>query len=261
LVKAWPWSQKWALWKSLPKTIPGGNIDAAMLDDRVLAKAMNHSFGDFLCPSNTNNTFAGNPPQFALTNYKAIGATTRDSLLMVSNPAGKSPYGTAEMHPDGALFPSDKNLPLSAIADGLSHTFLIVESIDDTNSRWMVGSECTLVGVPQASGAVEKSAPYPFYAPPGFDNRFGPDSGVSRSAMRTFFSYDFNPGGADAGKYEDPGWAKAPPAYGPSSMHPQVIIVGYCDGTSMALSKKLDPAMLFFGITKNGNDPMWRYPD
>ena len=45
------------------------------------------------------------------------------------------------------------------------------------------------------------------------------------AGLRTFLSYDFRPKGVDAGKYEDPGWAKTPPAYGPSSAHPEVVIV------------------------------------
>jgi hypothetical protein len=218
---------------------------------------MNRSFPDFLCPSNSNNKFknpAASPPQFAFTNYKAMGATTRHSLLMVSNPSGKPPYGTAEMHPDGALYPSDKNLPMSAIVDGTSHTILIVETIDDANSRWMVGNECTLVGIPQSSGVAEKTEKYPFYAPRGFDNTYGEDSAVSRAGLRTFLMYDFSPGGADAGTYEDPGWAMGPPAYGPSSMHPAVAIVCMCDGSVLELNKRCDTANLFFLITKSNND-------
>ena len=253
LVKAWPFSQSWKLWNSLPRTIPNGDVDAAMSGDPVLAEAMNRSFPDFVCPSNSNNKFknpAVSPPQFAFTNYKAMGATTRDSLLMAANPSGKPPYGTAEMHPDGALFPSVSNLSMTSLTNGVSPTILIIETIDDQNSRWMVGTECTLVGIPQASGAVEKTERYPFYAPHGFDNTFGDDSAVTRAGLRTFLMYDLSPGGADAGKYEDPGWAKAPPAFGPSSMHPNVAIVGLCDGSVMPLNKHCDAANLFFLIAK-----------
>lgn len=260
LVKAWPFSQTWKLWNSLPRTIPDGDVDAAMSGDPILAEAMNRSFPDFVCPSNTNSKFknpAASPPQFAFTNYKAMGATTRDSLLMVSNPSGTPPYGTAEMHPDGALFPSSSNLAMASLTDDTSHTIMTMETVDDQNSRWMVGNECTLVGLPQVLGAVEKNDKYPFYAPPGFDNTFGEDSGVTRAGLRTFLMYDFRPGGADAGKYEDPGWAKAPPAYGPSSMHPAVVIVGMCDGTVMAMNKRCDAANMFFLITKSNSDPAW----
>jgi hypothetical protein len=221
---------------------------------------MNMSLNEWTCPSNPHKTFQNpkaSPPQFALTNYKAVGASTRNSLLLAADPSAAPPYGTAKIHPDGALYPSDKNLPLADLKDGTSHTILLMETMDDTNSRWMVGAECTLAGLPQASSPTgdEPSPPYPFFAPPGFDNKFGEDSGVSRAGLRTFLSYDFSPNGVDAGKYEDPGWAKAPPACGPSSGHPAVVIVTMGDGSVMALSKQVDAANLFFLITKDNNDP------
>ena len=104
---------------------------------------------------------------------------------MAANPALSPPYGTAKMHPDGVLNPSDKNLPMDDLKDGTSHTILAMETMDDTNSRWMVGAECTLVGLPQASSPTgEKPLGHKdkgeFFAPPGFDNTFGDGSGVSR---------------------------------------------------------------------------------
>jgi prepilin-type N-terminal cleavage/methylation domain-containing protein len=248
--------------RGLPTTIPGGDIDAAMSGNKAFSDAMNESWLKITCPANTNAKYqnpAASPPQFALTNYKAMGATTRDSLLMASNPAGKPPYGTAAMHPDGAMFPSDKNLPMSALADGTSNTILVMETIDDTNSRWMVGSECTLVGLPQESSPTgeKPKAPYVYFTPPGYsETRTGKRDWTWHCDVRTFLSYDFGPSGADAGKYEDPGWAKGPPAYGPSSMHPGVVITGMCDGSVIALSKQCNAAYLFFLVTKNNNDPL-----
>ena len=81
---------------------------------------------------------------------------------------------------------------------------------------------------------------------------------MTRTGLRTFLMYDFSPSGpkTDVGKYEDPGWSKTPPAYGPSSMHPSVAIVAFADGSVLALSKQCDAANLFFLITKSGNDPL-----
>jgi hypothetical protein len=72
----------------------------------------------------------------------------------------------------------------------------------------------------------------------------------------TFFSYDFSPTGTDAGKYEDPGFGKTPPEYGPSSMHPEVVICGFGDASVQPISKQVDAATLFFLITKNGGEPL-----
>ena len=154
LVKLLPFNEYGSLYKSLPATIPNGDLDAAMAGSPALTTAMNTQLPETVCPSNMNWTFQkplATPPQFALTNYKAVGASTRKSLLTAVDPTATPPYGTAKMHPDGVLYPSDKNLMMSNLKDGTSHTILIMETIDDTNSRWMVGAECTLVGLPQAS--------------------------------------------------------------------------------------------------------------
>ena len=126
--------------------------------------------------------------------------------------------------------------------------------MDEAASRWTVGKEATLVGLPQSSSATGTTPqlPFKYFTPPGFDGEFGPDSAVAKAGLRTFLSYDFSPTGADAGKYEDPGFAKTPPANGPSSRHPAVVICGMGDGSTMAISKQIDAANLFFLITKNG---------
>ena len=134
---------------------------------------------------------------------------------------------------------------------------MTIETMDETASRWTVGKEATLVGLPQKSSPTgeKPQAPYPYFPPPGYDNTWGEDSGVTRAGVRTFLSYDFSPTGAEAGKYEDAGFAKTPPSYGPSSPHPGVVIAGMGDGSVRALSKRIDAANLFFLITKNGADP------
>ena len=262
IVKLLPYMDYDGLYKTLPRDVPNGDLDAALADNPALVDAMNTSLQKFVCPSNNNNIFqypTANPPKFAFTNYKAMGATTRNSLIMAANPAAAPPYGTAAIHPDGAVFPSRGDLPVAGIKDGTSHTICIMETVDDVSSRWMVGAECTLVGLPQKSSptGAQPTGTYPFFAPPGFDKEWGDGSAVSLAGLRTFLMYDFSPSGppSDVGKYEDPGWAKTPPAYGPSSAHPAVVIVGMGDGSVMAMNKRCDAANLFFLITKNGNDP------
>jgi hypothetical protein len=263
IVKLLPFMEYNDLYKTLPKDIPNGDLDAAMAGSPALAKAMNTPLNELICPSNPNKAFQNtnvSSPQFPLTNFKPVGASTRGSLLLAADQTLSPPYGTAKIHPDGVLYPSDKNLPMADLKDGTSHTILAMETMDDTNSRWMVGVECVLVGLPQASSPtgnqpLGRSDKGTFFTPPGFDGTFGDDSPGSRAGLRTFLSYDFSPKGADAGKYEDPGWAKGPPAYGPSSAHPEVVIAALGDGSVMALSKKVDAANLFFLITKNNNDP------
>ena len=131
--------------------------------------------------------------------------------------------------------------------------------MDEVASRWAFGKEVTLVGLPQASSPAGNTPqpPYNYFAPPGFDGKWGEDSGVTKAGLRTFLSYDFSPKGANVGTYEDPGFSDTPAAYGPSSAHPAVVICGFGDGSTQALSKKIDAANLFFLITKSNGDPFY----
>ena len=116
-----------------------------------LTNMIHTSMKEFVCPSNGNPLYQqpqSSPPQFAFTNYKAMGASCKSSLAFCTNSSGSPPYGTAAVHPDGAIFPSGNNLPISRILDGLSHTIIIMETIDDTFSVWMIGSQRTLTGLP-----------------------------------------------------------------------------------------------------------------
>ena len=259
LVKLLPFMEYDYLYKTLP--LGGDPTDRGnSANNNSTMTVMDTSVKEFVCPSNANQVFRNpNPPTEALTNYKGMAATTRDSLKMAATPNGSPPYGTATLHPDGVMAPGT-GARFADIADGTSHTMVTIESIDDTYSRWTVGTECMLVGLPKDSKLPSGTKPtgnYPFFAPQGFDNTFGDTSAVSQSGLRTFMMFDFSPAGADNGKYEDPGFAKNPPAYGPSSNHPAVINCGMVDGSIQAIAKRLDPAAFFFLITKNGSDPFW----
>ena len=226
---------------SLYRTLPAKG-DPEDTSNPAIVAAMNTQLPEFTCPSGFvgPKQTSGGGQAAGITNYKAMGATTRGSLMMVVNPRATPPYGstspipgTVPLHPDGAIFPGT-GLLASDFLDGLSHTIITTETLDEAASRWMVGKEATLVGLPQKSSPTGPTpqAPYNYFTPPGFvsDQIWGPESAVSKAGLRTFLSYDFRPTGADAGTYEDPGFGKTPPAYGPSSMHPGVVICGMGDG-------------------------------
>jgi prepilin-type N-terminal cleavage/methylation domain-containing protein len=283
-VKLLPYLEEGAIYNNLPLQLPSpGNLDQynqgsasgniTATQSQALQQAMNTSLKEFVCPSNNNVLYqnpTASPPQYAFTNYKAMGATTQLSLLAASTlqSSFNAPYGSATQHPDGAIFPSSTNLTIASLADGTSHTIIVIETIDDSYSRWAVGAECTLVGVPNKwSQGKTIVSPYNYYTPPNYDGTFGDTSGVSTNQEQTFLMYDFTPTGANSytgsgPQYEDPGWAgqtgdpngKAP-HYGPSSGHPAIVVVGMGDGSVQALSKRTDVANLEFLITKAGSDP------
>ena len=254
LVRILPFMDRDQLYRTLPAD---GNPED--ISNNATAVAMNTAMKEFVCPTNGNRLYRDSnaiPPTGAFTNYKGMGASTKNSLMMALDPSLSPPYGTASLHPDGMMFPG-KGTRRDEIPDGLSRTIATIETIDDAWSRWTVGREVTLVGLPQRSSPTGSRPQPPFdsFAPSGFDNTYGQDSAVAKAGLRTFLAYDFSPTGADAGKYEDPGFGPTPPAYGPSSMHPEVVVCGLGDGSVLSISKQIDAANLFFLITKNNNDP------
>ena len=304
LVKLLSFMEYDSLYKTLPTNLGAtGSVIAASASTtggsgsgtnaQALSSALNTSFKEFVCPSNGNNLYqqpTQNPPAFALTNYKAMGASTWKSLVMCQNGSSSSnsaPYGSNSIHPDGAIYPSASNITASQMLDGLSHTMLIMETVDDSNSRWMIGSECVLTGLPVSYGPTGTSpvSPYNYYAPPGYvAGTWGDNSAVSQAGDLTHLMIDFSPMGqyngtstaaaygSSSSTYQgDPGssWTVSDqpavtqagsvsiqgPAYGPSSAHPAIVCVGMGDGSVQSLSKRTDAANLFFLITKNNSDP------
>ncbi len=182
----------------------------------------------YVCQSNPNSKHQdprNSPPQFALTNYKGMGATCMASLNMLTQPGGTPPYGKSGIHPDGAMFPGN-GTRIGDIADGTSHTILCVETIDDTQSVWTLGTDVTLVGLPYLG----KSAPrtgfvyqgpdiqsftqttaqgttVDFYMPQGSTGTFDESGylsgtpGPSYGQYQTYLSFNFRPTGAARGAY------------------------------------------------------------
>jgi len=291
-----------SLYKQFPQSVTStGGITTAMTGNTTQAQALTNavhtSMKEFVCPSNGNPVYqqpTASPPKFALTNYKAMGASCKNALAAVTG-AGTPPYGgSLSLFPDGAIFPGAGSRA-GDILDGLSHTIFVIETIDDTNSRWVFGSEATLTGLSQANQgtllASEPTAPKVpvsiaggatanYYVQTPFDNTWGDSSGVTTNGMGTFLMFDFSPQGMTGGVTSsavystlgDPGssWsltdakgtsgtttATTGPAYGPSSAHPAIAVCGFGDGSVTALSKRTDAANFFFLITKNNNDPFY----
>ena len=149
LVRLLPFMEYDPLYKTLPQ-----NGDPEDSSNQAIVAAMNAQLGEFVCPSGPGRSAKQSA---GITNYKAMVATTRDSLVMVVNPQATPPYGSMSasstgvpLHPDGTIFPGI-GLTAHEIVDGLSHTIFTSETIDEAASRWTVGKEVTLVGLPQKS--------------------------------------------------------------------------------------------------------------
>ena len=145
----------------------------------------------FLCPSfsgqNTysatdiqtgflGNSSCGSPFLGALTNYKGMGGTVKESIpQMISSTAPgpgitpktpcEVPYGDAQsgptaakgptpvVHPDGVLFPAstDQSCRIADIPDGQTNTVMACETIEPSYARWAIGTEAVVAAMPTGS--------------------------------------------------------------------------------------------------------------
>jgi len=213
-------------------------------------------FFDCVCPSNPNKLHEDPVnKRVAFTNYKAMGATSAQSLILSEDPKATPPYGTASQHPDGALYPTNSGVPISAISDGLANTIMVAETIDDTKSCWLAGADATLVGMPVAGSYQNFTAKsgVTFWAPLDYNGSFYGSATPALQAMRTYLAFDFRPGRADAGTY--PASVGRTPAYGPSSGHPGIVNHLFCDGSVKSIRKDVDYAVYFFLITRANGEP------
>ncbi len=229
LVMLWPYIEQGQLYQTLQisgdPTDPEGSKNQGAFNYRTnIQVATATSIPTYVCPSNPNSKYqdpGDSPPQFALANYKGMGATCMASLNMMTQPNGTPPYGTSDMHPDGAMYPGN-GVRIGDITDGTAHTIMCVETIDDTQSVWTLGTDVTLVGLPyrgdvsstKPTGAIQsftnqtaQGITVAFYMPAGFTGTFDKEGNASGtpgpgySAYRTYLSFDFGPNGADKDTY------------------------------------------------------------
>jgi prepilin-type N-terminal cleavage/methylation domain-containing protein len=225
------------------KTLPSENIDDPLSStDKNVIAARNTLISEFICPCNPNKYYENAGKKLnALTNYKGMGATSAESLLCCADPSAMPPYADSTFNPDGALFPG-KGLSLVVIRDAASHTIMSVETIDDSTSVWIAGSDATLVGMPKVAMSLPIDRRYP-WRPAGFNGKYYEDAAPEIQALRTYLAFDFSPGGKDAGTY--PSSVGRTPKYGPSSGHPTTVNHLFGDGSVHSIRKDVDFAMYF----------------
>jgi prepilin-type N-terminal cleavage/methylation domain-containing protein len=219
--------------------------------------AINTAIPGFLCPSSGGTSFqsvSGGTNTGGLTNYKAMAATYATSLTVGLTGSG-SAYGPN--NPDGAMPPvktSGAGTRISDLQDGASHTILLTETQETTNSshsaagRWAVGSEVFLCGMTAGQLGTATSASG-YWAPAGYNGTLGSGSG------RPYLNYHFVTVATDT--YEAPSSIGTAPFWGPSAGHPSVVNHLLGDGSVQPLNKNLYIEVYFFLITKNNGDPFY----
>jgi len=266
LVQILPYMEEGQLYDGLNYRT-GYPTDQTVENAEALARAM----PGFLCPSYSGSSYVDpNATTLleAITNYKVIGATGQLSLgiKFPSGPTrGRAPdYGDPQDHPDGGIFPGSSHGINGFQKDGTSHTIIVTESVEPYVSRWTVGLETCIVGLPPivtdgTDGIVPAGTGlYPYHYPAGFTGTYGDDSTVTMN--RTYMNWDYEPAavGGD-GPYEN-GLPKSHDKsiemqYGVSSEHGGVVNHLFADGSVHSLNDEMDAAAYMFLITRNNGDP------
>ena len=207
----------------------------------------------FKCPSYSGPAFASpeqSPPSGALTQYKALGATTGDSLRQAKGTGGLVPVGATYaggQHPDGVVYPGVTQ-KIASLADGTSNTVMVCETAERDSAIWCVGSTATLVGLPgppKGPTYTVASGYGGYWAPTGYNGKYDQEGGTSQFLTYLSWDYEGDDGVYISGTYQQ----------GPGSEHPQVVNHLFGDGTVHSVRNEIDCALYFFVITRSNGDP------
>jgi type II secretory pathway pseudopilin PulG len=244
------------------------------------ADALAMSLPELLCPS-----FGGSPyadatrTKAAITNYKTMGATHIESLSVASphpltpkyNPQGtlRTPdHSSVPYHPDGGCFPGT-GLKFNEYTDGLSNTILLVETVEPQFSRWTVGAEASIVGLPPTVEFERRKDQC--FVPKGIDKavhgrtvdgRPSDDNSLEDKwdmstiepiywTYRTYIDWDYEKSPYDGADGMKGG------KYGPSSHHPMIVNHLFADGGVRSFHRDIDVTVYMHLITKAGGDLYW----
>jgi hypothetical protein len=214
------------------------------------------SLPELLCPSYDGSPYADPSTRTAaITNYRAMGATHRESLSVASPHPLKPKYGEGEingifqpstvrrLHPDGACFPGD-GLSLDAMRKGTRHILFAAESLEPRSSRWTVGAEAAIVGLPPIV-EFERDA-VRGCSPKGYRKALDKDPGANATywTYHTYLDWDY-------GRQPYVGVEGTPRSkYGPSSNHNDVVNHLLADGHVWSMDRSIDVTVYMGAITR-----------
>ncbi|MDO4550192.1 MAG: DUF1559 domain-containing protein [Planctomycetia bacterium] len=273
LVDLLPFIDQEAIWNELDLNQEMKSDDENPSDGKKANKpktALSQSLASFRCPSTATSAFvdmtADREDMVAITNYKAVSASTQDSYNISAEGTKGKPYGTGKdaTTADGVMYIGSKTKNAS-VSDGTTNTLLLTESEEQNFSRWIVGQECGLYTMiedytfeaPNASGG------YAYYRPTGFEtNKYATNATQRMDNMTQNLNRNY---AVDPYPWNDlPTSKKAPgdtptyneeSSYGPSSSHRGVTVHADAMGAVRVLNNDLDPAVYFFMTTRANGDP------
>jgi prepilin-type N-terminal cleavage/methylation domain-containing protein len=225
------------------------------------AVARSTVLNEFICPSYRGQRYL-DPTMAtleleAITNYKVMAASHIESLWVATPwPARYLPrYDVTMPHPDGAVFPGRQLQFKDFGSDGTAHTILCTETIEPHASRWFLGMETLLVGLPPldvAGNRFEFELITQYFAPYNFTPGLFDEESTIPKTYRTYLNWDYK----TLGRYEDLDLADEwDTLYGPSSHHRNVTNHLFLDGSVHSMENEIDPALYMFLITRDAGDP------
>lgn len=262
LVEILPFLEQEELWKQLP-------LDRQLTADDTERQTLSLSMPIFRCPSSRTAAYVDRKatPLEAITNYKAVSASTRKAYEVSSRtdvPAeGLDIYGIGinARASDGVMYPGSRT-SVMGIGDGVTDTLLLTETEEPTYSRWIVGQECGLYTMTDDAAFSAPTDDMWFVHPAGYTlNKYGEDSTIPPEMQKTNLSRDYvkNPYPWGEAGFRSEIYSKAGKAgnasFGPSSSHKNVVTHTTVGGTVLSISTDTDAAVYFFWTTRNGGDP------
>jgi len=281
LVALLPYMEGASLYETLD-VVTGFPLDP---DNSNHGDALEYVINEVHCPSFSGNVYVNSTAEAkeAITNYKALAATCRESYIVASIGSegdGKQSGGAGYLdnlgkHPDGGIYPGSKHGVNGFKSDGTSHSAIVVESVEQYYARWTVGLECAVVALPVGNGEVPVASDFftqdtgvPYFHPAGYTaGAFWDRSTVTYNRTYLGWDYDGSSGSTSTGPYLDgetqpsvapniPDGGPTAITYGPSSHHSGVTNHVFADGSTHSIANNIDAALYMFITTRNNADPV-----
>jgi type II secretory pathway pseudopilin PulG len=221
------------------------------------ADALATRFPWLSCPSYDGSPYADPWTKKAvITNYRPLGASHIESLSAASPqplapkydpPDGYARKSRKPYHPDGACFPGSDITLNDAGQKGTAWTVWLTESLEPRFSRWTVGAEAAVVGLPHSVEFEADEKNQNLCVPKGYRKALEKDP-KARDMYWTYHTYldcdyDKNPYDGEDGTHGG--------KYGPSSNHPGFVHHAFLDGSARDVSTHIDVRTYLYLIDRN----------
>ncbi len=213
-------------------------------------------FGSISAGAPASKVGVGNYVALAASHYSGQTSKHLESSgnpTAINSPNGKDCSSGAYCGNGGLPFPGvvggkvqKTGLGFQSLSDGTSHVALVAESREEMITSWYSGFASYVVGAwPQKASpkgpAVATSSALPWTCTSPCDHALNKGDPKSATVALYYQLAATNPEAANRN-------------WGPSSLHPGVVVHGYADGHTQSVSDTIDPTVYIHIITRNGRE-------